>query len=160
MGAPMKTLWILLFALAFLGLLGCSIKDEDRCPEGFEYDKEYKACRSPAADGSSTAEDSGTSDGSGEAKDGATGDGSEGDAGGAGFGDPCEEHSDCVTDADYCAYDDITQSGMCTYKDCTADSCPEGYLCCDCTAVGKVVMCGPDDEPMLQTFCECMTKTQ
>ena len=93
--------WALLF-------FGCTIADEDRCPDGYEYRSDEKICY--------FIEDAGTED-----------DGGGGEPG-EGFWKACENDDDCAdTDASYCALIP-GEEGNCTYRDCDtlADGCPSG----------------------------------
>jgi hypothetical protein len=148
-----------------LVVASCSIGDEDRCTEGFVFDDALGICRPTQTDMGAPADQGPSVDQASAADQGPVSDGvaapeiSIDAAAGAQFGEPCVEQTDCVTEADYCTYNDFTKSGVCTYKDCTADSCPTGWQCCDCSAVGWPIFCGPDNEAQLEAVCSCMTKS-
>ncbi len=126
----------ILFLLFALYVTGCTIDDEDRCPGGYVYNTEYKACEeedtsSGDADSDSDADADADADTDVDA-DGGSGDG--GDEKESGLGEACEESADCEDYvADYCAVNPISGTGYCTTKDCPANGdCESGYVCCDC----------------------------
>lgn len=143
----MRTAWLLMWLLISVSCIssGCSFKDSERCPQGYEYVPEFMACQQLLLDGATT--DTSTADGK-QATDLATG-----------FNQPCKQHADCVGEADFCTYNDLLKSGSCTFQGCTADSCPLGWLCCDCKPLAEPLLCGPEDEPLLQQFCSCMARS-
>jgi hypothetical protein len=150
--------------LAALG--GCSIDDADRCLSGYAYDKQLKTCLPPrgdsGADGALITDTGPTADmdleDTAPAEAGTDAQPADDSSGASIFGEPCQDSWDCVGDADYCLFDPINQVGVCTYDNCTADSCPKKFQCCDCTGIGLAVICAPENEPTLESMCSCMAK--
>lgn len=125
------------------GLLfwGCSIADDDRCRDGYEYLPEEMYCYKIVDDGE---EDSGPA-----LEDN--------------FGQPCSNAGDCEGgDAEVCL-ERPGNPGFCSYADCDQrdPACPVGYFCADCTKAPfpefAYVVCLPDDwseAGFIQTNCE------
>ncbi len=138
----------LVLGLTGLVAAGCyNISDEDRCLDGFTYDPQENVCVENVdagvdaqVDAQVDAETSADASGVGPI---------------SGLWDDCETSGDCTGDADHCAYSDMGQVGYCTVTDCTAGSCPDGFWCCDCTAVEWPVMCADETNTMISTFCTC-----
>lgn len=118
-------------AIVLLMTNSCTIDDEDRCPGGYVYNPEYKACEEEDTGGGDTDTDTDTD----ADLDGGTGDGG-GDEKQSGLGVACDDSQDCADYvANFCAVNPISGTGYCTTKDCPASGdCENGYVCCDCTA--------------------------
>lgn len=119
---------LLLTALAMAA--GCEISDGDRCPDGYDWDAEVKACleqdtdTGPDGDTDTDDPDAGT-------------DGGDSD----GLGEECFSDDECAGfDADHCVLNPLAPSdpGYCSYEGCDTedDDCPSPYICCDCTGLG------------------------
>ena len=74
--------------------------------------------------------------------------------GGSGIGEPCEDSAECTGTADYCAWNPMTLTGYCTFENCVDGSCPDLWMCCDCTPMGPI-FCAPEDDPDIRNFCTC-----
>jgi len=131
------------------GLLwSCSLSDKDRCPSGFAYVPELKACQAipdasaPAPDATATLPSSDT--GVSEAASGPI------------FGSTCAGAGDCQSSiTDYCVLNPGASSGYCSKADCHAD-CPSDYKCCNCPAF-SLVACfkNMDATQMTALGCTC-----
>lgn len=135
----MRPLLSSLMAVGFfaLGQVGCTIADEDRCVEGYEWSQQYLSCLLVEDDDTDTGEDTDEDDG------GSSGDGSVE----LGLGEECTESTECADyTADYCIISPMAPSepGYCTIEDCIASDCPSGWQCCDCTGLGWVQACMDD----------------
>ena len=121
--------YFVLLILTAICLFGCTIDDEDRCPDGLEWNSSVQACQDPVV-----LPDAGADGGFPDA--GADG----------GFLAPCGGHPDCASyEADYCLYDPTGDDpGICLVQDCTAGSCPQDSLCCDCSALAMPLICIPE----------------
>ena len=100
-------------------MVGCAFSDDERCPDGFEWDTELNYCVIEI--------DAGEDSGSGECEPG--------DGGIDGFGELCTDEGDCAGyTADYCLTDPRNPSapGACTATGCEPCGCGEGNVCCDC----------------------------
>jgi hypothetical protein len=112
--------YLVLIILTANCLFGCTISDEDRCPDGLEWNSTVQACQEiqvlpdGGADGGYLAE--------------------------------CAGNEDCASfEADYCMYDPFGDDpGICLYQDCTANSCPAASVCCDCSVLMMPVICIPE----------------
>ncbi len=164
--------------LAILVVTGCTIDDEDRCPEGYFYIPEITSC---CLDGKvyvpsnpllcvdpdfGGGEDTGEND----TEDGGTGDGGTGDGGIGGdenaqtvstdgLGTPCSDDTNCEgLDADYCAINPLEGAGYCSVNGCTPEICPGGYKCCDCreqVLLPQVAVCLTDSDAVLADSVQC-----
>ena len=144
------------------GIAGCTIDDEDRCPEGMRWTAEYASCECPVGDGyyletdpddladvtclpcvaESTSPECDTDTDTGDTETD-TPDGGDG----TGLGTPCADDGDCAEfEADLCALNplDPEAPGYCTFEDCTPGGCPEGYQCCDLSGLGLTIACLTD----------------
>lgn len=121
---------VLALSLGALAMVGCTIDDEDRCPEGFQFEKITLSCHpipQESEGDSSGGEDTGKDKDTNDAGDGPSG-----------LGEPCAgDPGACAAagyEADYCVVNPLEQDkAYCSSRDCTADSCEKGYRCCDCT---------------------------
>jgi hypothetical protein len=132
-----KCLTAIIFTAIYL--FGCTISDEDRCPDGLEWNGDIQVCQEIQ-----------------ELPDGGTGDASAG-----GYLEPCEGNEDCASyEADYCLYNPMGDDpGICLLQDCTAGSCPEDSLCCDCSGMMAPFICLPEqvaEDPEIEKYCDCM----
>ena len=146
-------------ALALGGVIGCSIDDGDRCPDGYHYDPEGLACLVCAEDETWDPVNYacvGTSDSDSDVD--------AGDDGGppTGLGEPCDSDEDCAEyEASMCAINPLTEEGVyCTLEDCTPADCPEGWQCCDCLDVDPLnsLACATDEDavPLVNLAgCDC-----
>ena len=131
-----------LFVVFGLLLWGCSISDEDRCPDGYEYLPEDQFCYK-IVDG---------------------GDGDSGPIGEENFGQECSATgNDCEGGQAEVCLERPGSPGFCSYADCDErdPNCPDGYYCADCTKSPfpefAYVVCLPDDwsdSGFIQTNCE------
>jgi hypothetical protein len=115
----------LLHIISVFLLFSCTIDDDDRCPDGYEYLPDQSICYEQV-DGSTDLEEN--------------------------FGDVCDSDEDCADGtADYCLIQFGEDEGICTYTGCESDdpACPDTYFCANCTQSGipgfEVVVCLPDD---------------
>ena len=120
----------LLWCLAVICFCGCSMDDDDRCVDGYDYDPETKSCLLEV-DVSCLWEQC---------------------AVGGTDCDGCE--------ADFCVNNplgDTDAPGFCTIENCEPKGCPRGYQCCDCSAVDWVVACFSDQYAALAgaNGCDC-----
>lgn len=137
--------WPVLLVSAALGA-ACTIADDDRCPEGWEYRPIPKLCYLIEAEDTEEPGDTETEDGGG-------------DDAGDNFGIPCSNDLDCQDGvADYCMAEP-NSDGICTYTNCTPGSCPQGFQCCNCSNfMGLPIMCVSDaqvDAFMGKTCTSC-----
>lgn len=148
--------------LVVFWLASCSLDDHMTCPLGFvkstqtfqetvippgggppeTVEKTIEVCIEPydtgpdetdSDTGTTEPEDSDTSDAGGDAgqQDSDT-------SGASGLLEPCSafgEGGDCAGfEANFCAFDPFSETGYCTYQNCTPGSCPdEAPYCCDCS---------------------------
>jgi hypothetical protein len=127
-------------------LFGCTIDDDDRCPDGYEYLPDQSICYEQVDGGDDLPPT---------------------DSGPDNFGDPCETDSDCSGGtAEYCLVSGGVgggREGICSYLDCDSDGpeCPAEYTCADCSQSGlpgfEVVVCMPDsmlESPVIGNACD------
>jgi hypothetical protein len=112
--------YFVLLILTAICLFGCTIDDEDRCPDGLEWNADVQACQDPVV-----LPDAGAD---------------------GGYLAPCNGHPDCASyEADYCMYDPFgDEPGICLFQDCHPTSCPQDSLCCDCSGLAMPVICIPE----------------
>ncbi|MCP4675328.1 MAG: hypothetical protein GY854_07445 [Deltaproteobacteria bacterium] len=129
---------ILCLVIGLLIASSCAIDDDDRCPDGFVFLPEFKACEKVEDDGDSDVDTSSsppsTTDAGADGTDGGE-DGGGDEEKESGLGVECMKLEDCEEYlSDYCTYNDLLKTGYCTTQDCPASGdCESGYLCCDCT---------------------------
>ena len=115
--------------LAVALLFGCTIDDEDRCPDGLFWDQDAGACHDGyLAPCDATEED--------KNKD-------------------CQEYD---ADLCFYNQLDLEAPGMCVYQECTENGCPTDSQCCDCSLISFPDICLPDflaDDPSLASVCDC-----
>ncbi|MBN2715653.1 MAG: hypothetical protein JXX14_07340 [Deltaproteobacteria bacterium] len=124
----------------------CAPDDDDRCGDGYVYNKSTQTCEI-AAELMDTSSDSNSADT----------DDSSADTGGTVQGDYCIlAGSVCSGDAPYCAGRAITDTdGYCAKIDCTigGEDCPEGTTCCDFVFTGAVFCMENDGYAAVQGYC-------
>jgi len=120
--------------LALMLVASCGIDDEDRCADGYEFDKEHSYCIQEEETDSDSDTGTGAAVDAGADADGGGQDGGEV----SGMGVSCKTAPECENfDADYCAIHPLDPStGYCTLLDCMDDGCPGEFRCCDCTGLG------------------------
>jgi len=153
--------------LVFFWATSCSLDDHLNCPLGFERSTELLEVEVIPKDGGApqkekvpvevciepydTGPDEVETD-TGPEPDSETADGGGDDAGTdtapiTGLGEPCSafgKGGDCAGfEADFCAFDPFSETGYCTYENCTADSCPEEVpTCADCSKIDSDLIWG------------------
>lgn len=107
-------------------VVGCTLSDDERCPDGYSYYPEIKACCDENDVFNETDKiceppaDTEPVDTSVETP--------------SGLGDECTEQSACEgNEASYCAVNPLEGTGYCTTNECAPGDCTAGYSCCDCT---------------------------
>ncbi len=135
----------------------CTVDDEDRCLNGYDWDPEVLTCRKIEKDTDTSTAATDVAQDAGE-DSGTTGD-SDGNLP-SGYLEPCEKQGDCAAyEADYCLINPLEpEQSACVTQNCTPGSCPAGSICCDCTTVTYPIMCLPDEataESLLTTMCDC-----
>ena len=130
-------------ATCLLFLSGCALADSDRCSGGLVWDEKVKLCHpGTETDGDTASEtdstDSGENDTSLDAGDGTA----------VTFGTPCTDDVSCTGEVDLCLKNPLAPNdpGICTLENCTADDCPDTFLCCDCGSLGAEIACMPEAE--------------
>ena len=112
-----RFVWIL--GACLLVIVACTIDDEDRCPDGFYWDGDFKSCFEEEVE----------------------------DAGDCvippetGYGRECFQSSECEgREAAFCLTNPLTpgEPGSCTIGDCVAEDCLCDTVCCDCAAVPQI----------------------
>lgn len=144
---------MILFLALGMAMPGCGVSQEDRCMDGYYYNKAWNTCEllPDAALPDATPTDAGP-EADGEITDGGSTDGGSE----SGIGDFCTESAQCTKAADFCAVNPITTEGYCTFNNCTNGSCPAGWMCCDCTFQGAGdIFCAPADDDQIKQFCTC-----
>jgi len=154
--------WTWLVGTTALALLGCEMKDADRCPDPWVYIKEIRVCcpQNYVYDGEHDScickaglvpgEDGITCEKapppSTEATDTPGTDTTPTCA--SGLGTPCldkETSTDCAGFCEsFCAWNPVASTGYCTTQGCTDGTCAEDYKCCDCaesTVLPQVSAC-------------------
>ena len=142
---------LLVMLVALATATGCDIDDADRCPVGYDWSPEAKACIEQDTD---TDSDTDT---------GIDGDAGTDGGGSDGLGAECFGDDDCEDfDADYCVLNPLAPDdpGYCSYAGCETsnDTCPAPYICCDCTGLGiEDTSCvTPEDAETVQLYgCVC-----
>lgn len=128
-----------LLAVAVFGLLAvsCIIKDEDRCPEGYEFVEVTLSCHPvEEKETDDTGETPGTT---GTTPDSEPGTDSEPAGVPTGLGESCADNPNACEDAGYEANYCVVpppapKTAYCSTRDCLdGRACSEGYRCCDCT---------------------------
>ena len=120
--------------LLALSAAACTVDDADRCPKGYFFMEELRACCNEETHESN--------------KDGTqcvpivADSGPSGDAGSSGFDEPCTSQEDCAGyEASYCLLGQV-----CTFEDCDVTPCPDGWTCCGpCATSDNKNVCVPDD---------------
>lgn len=147
-----KKWWIASICLLATGFLGsCTMSDQDRCPGGFVYQSQYRACaptdaapvQPDAAVAAPTPEVDAT------ASEAAA-------ASGPSFGSTCNAATDCTSaSTDYCVKMPTSTAGYCSKMNCAAD-CPTDYKCCNCAAFGMVACLKSADATQVAAYgCRC-----
>jgi hypothetical protein len=156
------------WAHAVLGLslllVSCTVPENQRCPDGYEYRDDWKVCiRIPEE--ASTGGVAGAAGAGGSAANGASSAGAAGTAEGTpdevALGDACFDQGDCGGSVDYCLLNPLTPDdpGICTIADCSAPACGGDYVCCDCDSVALVgwpaPLCIPNQQESQLTGLGC-----
>jgi hypothetical protein len=160
--------WIPLVSL--LLTMGCGLDDEDRCPDGMQYNPETMTCRKISLD-AAVSDTSASQPDSAPAPDATTQDLSPGEdlqvadsviqedqAGASGFGADCTDHSQCTQpDVDFCLVNPSSGEGYCSKQDCEPGKCPTDFECCECTGLPMPVVCIKTSElqGFLGSACNC-----
>ncbi len=150
-------------------LYGCTVADEDRCPQGYFYVEEAYACckeesHMPSPDGTKcipipddtdSASDTSTGTAEPEGDGGADGGGDTDSVGPdwpTGLGEECSSHADCEGfDATFCLL-----SQVCTVEGCDVLDCPTDLTCCGpCAASDNKMVCVPNDYVSLASSMGC-----
>lgn len=141
-----------LFFSAFMVAHGCGFDDADRCWTGYTWEKSTKSCIKDV--------DMGVAEDAAESEDTSFADSDASDV--SGLGKECESTPECTEeDVDYCAISQGETKGICTVSGCSVSdpaTCPDGYTCCDCTAVSSTtpVLCATDARAQeLAAYCDC-----
>lgn len=131
----MRTIMTCVFLL-FLAA-GCSIAEDDRCADGYEWVQKYRMCLPIEPDDTGEPEVIDT------------------DPQPNGIGNVCTADSDCTAlelDADFCLINptDPVAGGTCSIFGCVPEDCTGGFSCCDCEPSGSTLVsteepfCVPD----------------
>ncbi len=163
---PQKKRAIIAGVLVGLFAVACTIKDEDRCPDGYEFIEVTLSCH-PVKEKQSedTGESPGTTDTNPDPEPGTDGEPS---GPPTGLGESCADNPNACADAgyeaDYCVIPPpAPQTAYCSTRDClNGRACTEGYSCCDCTnseVLPKLSACLTDGDAALAGTaiggCDC-----
>jgi hypothetical protein len=155
-----RELFWLFCTTAFLVTASCSIANDDRCPSGYFWKDDYMSCLPIVDSGTDTDTDTDTDTGTDGDTDTENDGGSLDDSGAPkpGFGIECTDESACEDYlADYCIVSPLapTEPGYCTVENCSASDCPDGWQCCDCTALTWVKACMDDENAATAASLKC-----
>ncbi len=154
-GKSMTKKALLIAILVLVYWSSCTMDDEDRCLSGYDWDPDGLTCRKIERD-TDTGPAEVAQDAGGDS--GATGN-SDSDLP-TGYLETCGVQEDCaVYEADYCLINPTEpEQSVCVTQNCTPGNCPEGSMCCDCSALTYPAMCLPDEalvDSPLATMCDC-----
>lgn len=147
--------------LGVLVIIGCSLDDDMRCPDGFAYEQNTRTCVKDEDIETDTDTDTGIDSETGTPSD--SDGGPQDDAGPddnipTGYGQTCSGPAECASfEANYCGIIPGAAAGYCTIENCVPADCPAGSQCCDCSSINFPIICAKDAdvEGLIGSFCNC-----
>lgn len=127
-----------------LSAMACTMDDADRCPSGYFFMEELRACCNAETHESNEEGD--------QCVPIVVDSGPSGDGGTTGLDEPCTSQSDCADyEASYCLLGQV-----CTFEGCDVTPCPDSWTCCGpCATSDNKNACVPDDYVSLAISFGC-----